>query len=110
LFRSCVSYAIASSGKRPKGIPRRIVQIAKRHRDMHFIDDDEGLAPLSIIITTLASHAYEFCVNQFASIRYGAFRAISSGPRPPTPQLRCRRPTGGNKSAKHFLRSLCSRC
>jgi hypothetical protein len=52
--------------KRLKGILRRIVQIAKRHRDMHFIDDDEGLAPLSIIITTLASRAYEFCVNQFA--------------------------------------------
>jgi hypothetical protein len=52
--------------KRMKGILRRIVQIAKRHRDMHFIDDDEGLAPLSIIITTLASRAYEFCVNQFA--------------------------------------------
>jgi hypothetical protein len=48
------------------GILRRIVQIAKRHRDMHFIDDDEGLAPLSIIITTLASRAYEFCVDQFA--------------------------------------------
>jgi Second Messenger Oligonucleotide or Dinucleotide Synthetase domain len=50
--------------KRLKGILRRIVQIAKRHRDMHFIDDDEGLAPLSIIVTTLASRAYEYCVNQ----------------------------------------------
>jgi hypothetical protein len=51
--------------KRLKGILRRIVQIAKRHRDVHFIDDDDGLAPLSIIITTLASRAYEYCVNQF---------------------------------------------
>ena len=51
--------------KRLKGILRRIVQIAKRHRDMHFIDDGDGLAPLSIIITTLASRAYEYCVNQF---------------------------------------------
>jgi hypothetical protein len=50
---------------RLKGILRRIVQIAKRHRDVHFIDDDEGLAPLSIIITTLASRSYEYCVNQF---------------------------------------------
>jgi hypothetical protein len=50
--------------KRLKGILRRIVQIAKRHRDVHFIDD-EGLAPLSIIITTLVSRAYEYCVNQF---------------------------------------------
>ena len=40
---------------RLKGILRRIVQIAKRHRDLYFIDDDQGLAPLSIIITTLAS-------------------------------------------------------
>jgi hypothetical protein len=48
-----------------KGILRRIVQIAKRHRDLHFIDDDQRLAPLSIIITTLASRAYEFCVTHF---------------------------------------------
>jgi SMODS domain-containing protein len=46
-----------------KGVLRRVVQIAKRHRDIHFIDDDPCLAPLSIIITTLASRAYEFCVS-----------------------------------------------
>lgn len=51
--------------KRLKGILRRIVQIAKRHRDIHFIDDDQGRAPLSIIITTLASRAYETCVGNF---------------------------------------------
>lgn len=51
--------------KRLKGILRRIVQIAKRHRDVHFIDDDQGRAPLSIIITTLASRAYEACVGNF---------------------------------------------
>lgn len=51
--------------RRLKGILRRIVQIAKRHRDLHFIDDDQGLAPLSIIITTLLSRAYEFCVAHF---------------------------------------------
>jgi hypothetical protein len=51
--------------KRLKGILRRIVQIAKRHRDLYFIDDDQGLAPLSIIITTLASRAYETCVGNF---------------------------------------------
>lgn len=48
-----------------KGILRRIVQIAKRHRDIHFIDEDPCLAPLSIIITTLASRAYEYCVPNF---------------------------------------------
>jgi hypothetical protein len=51
--------------KRLKGILRRIVQIAKRHRDVQFIDDDQGRAPLSIIITTLASRAYETCVGNF---------------------------------------------
>jgi hypothetical protein len=51
--------------KRLKGILRRIVQVAKRHRDVHFIDDDQGLAPLSIIITTLASRTYETCVSNF---------------------------------------------
>ncbi len=48
-----------------KGILRRIVQIAKRHRDIHFIDEDPSLAPLSIIITTLASRSYEYCVTNF---------------------------------------------
>jgi hypothetical protein len=48
-----------------KGILRRTVQIAKRHRDIHFIDGDRCLAPLSVIITTLASRAYEFCVSRF---------------------------------------------
>ncbi|MGY3591470.1 hypothetical protein ACVIGB_008950 [Bradyrhizobium sp. USDA 4341] len=51
--------------KRLKGILRRIVQIAKRHRDVQFIDDDQGRAPLSIIITTLASRAYETCVGNY---------------------------------------------
>ena len=51
--------------KRLKGVLRRIVQMAKRHRDVHFIDGDQALSPLSIIITTLASRAYEYCVTQF---------------------------------------------
>ena len=48
-----------------KGLLRRAVQIAKRHRDLEFIDDTDGLAPLSIIVTTLASRAYESCVGNF---------------------------------------------
>jgi hypothetical protein len=48
-----------------KGLLCRTVQIAKRHRDLEFIDDTDGLAPLSIIITTLASRAYEFCGGNF---------------------------------------------
>lgn len=51
--------------KRLKGLLRRTVQIAKRHRDIVFIDDKDGLAPLSIIITTLASRTYEFCASNF---------------------------------------------
>jgi hypothetical protein len=47
----------------PKGILRRVVQILKRHRDHHFIDADAALAPISIIITTLASRSYEYCVS-----------------------------------------------
>jgi hypothetical protein len=49
----------------PKGILRRVVQILKRHRDYHFIDADPALAPISIVITTLASHSYEHCVSNF---------------------------------------------
>jgi hypothetical protein len=45
-----------------KGILRRIVQIAKRHRDIMFVDDLD-VAPLSVIITTLASRSYEWCVT-----------------------------------------------
>ena len=45
-----------------KGILRRTVQIAKRHRDIMFIDDPD-VAPLSVIITTLASRSFEWCVT-----------------------------------------------
>lgn len=47
---------------RLKGILRRIVQIAKRHRDIMF-SDIMDVAPLSVIITTLASRSYEWCVR-----------------------------------------------
>ncbi len=45
-----------------KGILRRAVQIGKRHRDILFLDDPED-APLSVIITTLTSRSYEWCVT-----------------------------------------------
>ena len=47
----------------PKGILRRVVQIAKRHRDQYFSAKNPELAPISIIITTLASQSYERCVH-----------------------------------------------
>lgn len=45
-----------------KGVLRRMVQISKRHRDIHFVDLDPCLAPISVIITTLAAWSYEYCV------------------------------------------------
>lgn len=45
-----------------KGILRRAVQIAKRHRDVYFDGSDPNLAPLSVIVTTLAALSYELCV------------------------------------------------
>jgi len=49
----------------PKGILRRVVQILKRHRDYHFLDVDPSITPISIVITTLASRSYEYCVSGF---------------------------------------------
>ena len=46
-----------------KGILPRTVQLAKRHRDIHFENLDPRIAPISVIITTLASRAYEHCVR-----------------------------------------------
>lgn len=48
-----------------KGILRRTVQLLKRHRDVHFQEVIEDVAPISIIITTLAAQAYEYCVKTF---------------------------------------------
>lgn len=48
-----------------KGILRRIVQILKRHRDHAFENQEPCLAPISIVITTLASRSYEYCVANF---------------------------------------------
>lgn len=49
-----------------KGVLRRTVQLEKRHRDIDFLHRDGDLAPLSIIITTLAAQAYEWCVTNAA--------------------------------------------
>jgi hypothetical protein len=48
-----------------KGILRRIVQLLKRHRDIYFENADESLRPISVILTTLAAQAYEFCVGKY---------------------------------------------
>lgn len=46
-----------------KGLLKRIVQISKRHRDLMFANDRNKRAPISIIITTLAAHAYADAVR-----------------------------------------------
>lgn len=48
-----------------QGVLRRTVQLLKRHRDIYFQDTTEEVAPISIIITTLAAQAYEYCVSNF---------------------------------------------
>ncbi len=47
-----------------KGILRRCVQLCKRHRDIWGSKGDPSLAPISIIITTLAARSYEYCCRQ----------------------------------------------
>lgn len=43
------------------------IQLLKRHRDVYFIDNVEN-APISIIITTLAAHAYNGETNLYEAI------------------------------------------
>lgn len=44
-----------------KPLLKRYIQIFKRHRDMMFDGKDD--APISIIITTLASKSYKYCIQ-----------------------------------------------
>ena len=57
--------ALTSNRIRSRWVSRaycaRTVQLSKRHRDIHFQDLDPSLAPISVIITTLAARAHEFC-------------------------------------------------
>lgn len=46
-----------------KGVLRRLVQLVKRHRDIRFENDAADVAPISIILTTLAARAYEQVVG-----------------------------------------------
>jgi hypothetical protein len=47
------------------GILRRTVQLLKRHRDIYFEHVTAEVAPISIVLTTLAARAYEYCVGMF---------------------------------------------
>jgi len=44
-----------------KPVLKRFIQIMKRHRDLMFKNDDNK--PISIIITTLATHSYNECIK-----------------------------------------------
>lgn len=46
-----------------KGVLRRIVQIAKRHRDVYFQKRPSESPPISVILTTLLAQSYEECVT-----------------------------------------------
>jgi hypothetical protein len=46
-----------------KGFLRRTVQLVKRHRSLHFEKNPE-LAPISVILTTLAMRAYERIIRE----------------------------------------------
>jgi len=43
---------------------KRFIQIFKRHRDVMF--EGKNDAPISIIITTLATHSYLYCIERFS--------------------------------------------
>lgn len=47
-----------------KGILRRIVQLLKRHRDVFYESNTQDVAPISVIITTLAMQAFAYCVRR----------------------------------------------
>lgn len=46
-----------------KGLLRRSVQISKRHRDVWFRSREPQLAPISIVLTTLAAKSYAYCAT-----------------------------------------------
>ena len=45
-------------------ILRRIVQLLKRHRDVFYENNTQDVAPISVIITTLAMQSYAYCVRK----------------------------------------------
>lgn len=47
---------------------QKAIQLLKRHRDITFADDNTGIAPISIIITTLAAKAYKNENNVFDAL------------------------------------------
>ena len=51
------------SGNEFKGIMKTYVQLIKRHRDIHFVENPfSSHAPISILLTTITARAYRACV------------------------------------------------
>ena len=48
-----------------KGFLPRIVQLCKRHRDIHFDQRESEFLPISIILTTLIANSYAHCAANF---------------------------------------------
>ncbi len=50
-----------------KGLLQRVVQILKRHRDVFISvhEIDPSMSPISVLVTTLVSQSYEYCVKTF---------------------------------------------
>ena len=50
-----------------KGLLQRVVQILKRHRDVYIQthEIDASHSPISVLITTLASQSYQYCVQTY---------------------------------------------
>ena len=55
---------------------QRIVQLLKRHRDVMFAKDDDN-KPISIIITTLATHAYNDETELFSGLKNVVLNMVS---------------------------------
>ena len=61
-----------------KGYLRRTVQLVKRHRSIHF-EKQPDLAPISIILTTLAMRAYAKIVSERRACKPRAKSAAGGG-------------------------------
>lgn len=48
---------------------QKAVQLLKRHRDVYFMDNDAD-SPISIIITTLAAHAYSGEIDLYDALQH----------------------------------------
>ncbi len=93
-----------------KGVLRWAVQLAKCNRDVHFAKSDPGLAPISVIITTLAARSYAGTGRARCPDRGSLGRAGQRAPDHHAIGWAHSR-SGGRvaRAAQHFLRRLTAR-